>query len=607
MEETIKKLILCPINKKIMLEPVLGNDSKIYERSIINSCNATDVPSLKIFIDEYLSINPSQRVLQYSKNPKSYLNNVEVIHEIIRTKRYNELVNYTDFYLDTILVTFPDFMEHVFSKDFSAIHLHLFKNIIDKCTKHKNGSTIIHFVCQRSKNEDILMILDSDITSVNEDKKSPLMYLCDNDINMEVILACIKKGVNFNQKSIYGRLPLHYYCQNERINEMVFKLVLSCTDKSMINDLDTHGQSAWAYLCYNPSVSVGALEFAISKGANFSTKDIRLRTPLHLLCTNKKINYEIFKVVFDNTDKSLINDIDEYSHNPWMNLSITVMNLDIINYAISNGANFNKKSKDGRLPLHNFCYNGNISYEILKSVLSCTDKSLINDVDNCMNTPWHYLCQSPCTKEMIEYVISKGADFNLRNRNNWLPIHYTFRGSDIGRDVLEYLSTQSTKFDFKHDIGSCLSNKTINLVNMMYFIKKEATLNLEYNEKSMISNIIKRFSNYKLIKMLINRSNPDRKFKYGQQLIHVFCKRNKLEYLKHLISTYNCDLESKYKGFTPLYYACRSGDDELILYLIELGALISIDHIKVLIERNKINKDKTEIITKLVKIYSEKN
>jgi ankyrin repeat protein len=148
----------------------------------------------------------------------------------------------------------------------------------------------------------------------------------------------------------------------------------------------------------------------------------------------KKITTEVVQLIRSNNIEKLkqtilsFNTIDKDKRN-LLHHAILSNNIEIVNWLIENNIDINCKDKNGWTPLHFAIQNHNIE---LVNILLKNNSIIIDNPDNYGNTPlWRAVYESKGRSEIIELLLSKGANPDLKNYYDISPI-------DLAKSISNY-------------------------------------------------------------------------------------------------------------------------------------------------------------------------
>lgn len=380
------------------------------------------------------------------------------------------------------------------------------------------GNTAIHHACMctnSSIRSDLLKLLINDRHGIfdlekrNEQLMDPFM-MCTLNQTIDLCHLLIEKNVSLTKNDIYSRQALHLACQMG--NYELVSLLLNSSQVN-INAVDAHNRNALFY----------AIDFGDEKIVNLLIErniQIKIRnlvgdTPLHLTVQHQTNAYELTNSLLKTQHgKDLINEAAADGMKPIL-LAATCKHPEVIYLLYKNGADMKAVDPEHHTALHLACRSGcmrSAFYLIEFGGLN------VNELDSYRQTPVFYAYGSN-DYNLVQYLISCGAQLDVRDSQNYLPIH-------IG--IL--LSKPNEDYD-------------LNLLDL-YKDKYEHLLDDNNNECQMTPLILS-------------------------------CMQGKLEIVKHLILNYKVNVMAKCSNrHTPLHYACLLKTDkslEIIEFLMKHG------------------------------------
>ena len=95
---------------------------------------------------------------------------------------------------------------------------------------------------------------------------------------------------------------------------------------------------------------------------------------------------------------------------------------EFIKVLLKNGADANKKNKEGLTPLILYILSHAGDRTPIENLIKYGAK--INEQDNNGNTALHYACIHNCPPSIINYLVRNGADKNIKNNVGKEPMYY---------------------------------------------------------------------------------------------------------------------------------------------------------------------------------------
>lgn len=381
------------------------------------------------------------------------------------------------------------------------------------------------------------------------------------------LVTKVKKSLSFSLEEVE-----YWIAENPDVNRcldngqtMLIYLVTRYTDAPAVElllssgaDMQTHCTPQYDALFMaalnNPSLEV--LDVLINNGANLIAKDKDGNTALHLAA----------------------------AFNP---------NQNIITALIDNGLNPNAKNRFGQTPLHLSAFN-NKNLKITQNLLDYGAD--INAKDNLSRTPLMAAAIAE-NNEMMQYLISRGADIKLFDNNNLNVLAYHNKTSYLKKDEFNQktFSTLADKlnasFDFitnehlKFNTLLTQSPKTENPEETASIaLKNNADVDLtDENGCTTLINAIKTNAPRALITKLLDAgANPDFSCQNGTTPL-MLTAENAVEFPAEAANTAALLIAAKADvnkqnnlGKTALMYALNSQNIEFITTLINKGADVNI-------------------------------
>eukprot|EP00339_Tiarina_fusa_P008981 CAMPEP_0117081440 /NCGR_PEP_ID=MMETSP0472-20121206/57397_1 /TAXON_ID=693140 ORGANISM="Tiarina fusus, Strain LIS" /NCGR_SAMPLE_ID=MMETSP0472 /ASSEMBLY_ACC=CAM_ASM_000603 /LENGTH=795 /DNA_ID=CAMNT_0004809365 /DNA_START=77 /DNA_END=2460 /DNA_ORIENTATION=- len=174
-----------------------------------------------------------------------------------------------------------------------------------------------------------------------------------------------------------------------------------------------------------------------------------------------------------------------------------------------------------------------------------------NERDNYHQTPLHLACGVSANLEIAKLLIKKKADVNVQERNGWTPLHCAANEGKL-RICEMLLNTDNL------DVGILNKDGT----SVLHYLVRS---NIEPADQAQYEEVLRLYINDK-------RGDIDSQSKHGESALHQSCLRGNVTAVKFLLKNRaQINILNKI-GETPLHYAVRASQKEIIQLLLEYGA-----------------------------------
>ncbi|KAJ5076751.1 ankyrin repeat-containing protein [Anaeramoeba ignava] len=364
----------------------------------------------------------------------------------------------------------------------------------------KNQSTFSHQIIELLLKENSKII---DVNLINpENQRTAIFYICESkSLNRNFALDVLHNfGANFNIKDSLGWTPLN----------LLFRSGITFKEFETIKK-------------FEPNIK---LSFESSKNKS---------SPLHFFCLfnaienkNKQKNASQLSQVIDwlIQEGNSVDHQNSFLETPLHYCCIRKNSSDLINLLIERKADPKIADINGQIPLHILCKQSQPILEHIK--LFVESGSDVNLPDSYGNTPLHYSCQNCAFSQVLQMLISLGANPLIENNKKQTPIHFLVSNPKTNSETQNFFFKASKKI-FKRNVY---------LENFVHLIVE--------NEK----------------------------VEFAKKLFIFLAQKKKKENL--LIDVDEIDS----KGRTPLMIACEKANGELADLLIQFGANVNAEDMK---------------------------
>ena len=232
-----------------------------------------------------------------------------------------------------------------------------------------------------------------------------IRYAIRGGCSKEVLQFIIDQGADVNATSEVNGTPLMLASQNGNVDAT--NVLLSAGADRTIKDAvgDT-----WIHYAIRGGCSTEVLQLIIDKGADVNATSEVSGTPLMLASQNGNVDAMnvLLRAGADQTIKDAVGDT-------WIHYAIHGgCSKEVLQFIIDKGADVNATSEVSGTPLMLASHNGNVDAMnvLLRAGADRTIKDAVGDT-------WiHYAIRGGCSKEVLQFIIDKGADVNATNEEN---------------------------------------------------------------------------------------------------------------------------------------------------------------------------------------------
>ncbi|CAB0030324.1 unnamed protein product [Trichogramma brassicae] len=276
----------------------------------------------------------------------------------------------------------------------------------------------------------------------------------------------LRRGIDPNSSNQNGSTPLHIICKKEADDDIEFveKFFQICEDmrqKVQVDALDKLGRAPLHFASQNGNSKL--VELLLRRGANPNSADKEGSTPLHIICNREQddnLAGKFFEICEEMQRKIQVDARDELG-NTSLHLALYGGHRKSAESLLRHGADPNLDDANESTPLHLICTRVAVDdiAEVFFKICDDMQRTVqVNVQDRMCNAPLH-LASYRGNKKAIELLLRRGANPNVTNKYDMIPLHYiALRRSESG-DLTEWFFhicndiQQTVEVDIRMDLG----------------------------------------------------------------------------------------------------------------------------------------------------------
>ena len=316
--------------------------------------------------------------------------------------------------------------------------------------------------------------------------------------------------------------------------------------------------------------NVEKLQELIDQGANLNYPCDDEFYPLLVACCFGKGDVETVKILVENGAE--LESLDKFNATPLMH---AVLNnyVEIVDYLISKGANVNHEVPQSTWPaLCHAIFDGNL---ILAKILikhgANVNAQFYGRPVLCVALQRNYF-------DIADLLLEKGAEIDFIDSQSFTPLLHTIHKGHV--EIVEYLASMGANVNLEIPVkkwtplGNAVCHGHLEIVKIL--IDYGASPNRPFKDKPLVYFAVKYGYTDVLKYLLESGARLTVSYQYeGEPLIHLALKNGHFEVAKCLVEN-NYPIESLDKHYTtPLMQAVKSGDVEIVEFLISQGAKVN--------------------------------
>ncbi|CAG7721205.1 unnamed protein product [Allacma fusca] len=433
-----------------------------------------------------------------------------------------------------------------------------------------------------------------------------------------VLEVIVENDGDLNVQDIEGNTPLHAAGDEEALNAIDFLLR---------NGSDAQKQNTKSYSVLHIAAERNKIQSLLTLSKHLSLLDVDQsgplgRTPLHLACINDcfecvrilledlhcssrraclQSSLPIHEAAKHGSSKSLevllqwngpvvsdeLINVPDAEGNQALHLAIHGGDMNTIRICLEAGAKISSPQKDMCNAVHLASAQGSLEMVKLMFEIQPGEKDYsLNACDVELMSPLHYASMFD-HKEIVEYLVSQGADLSLVEKNGWTPLHLA--ATRNAWQSVKILMKLTGEIQLQDKNGHTVLHLIVKFCGDLHRIMDDETLPqflliLETQDKrgNTAMHIAAKNGQIKsLAKLLKLGCSITTKNNYGENVFHVACRHKQTEIILHLTEHphFNSVInESNGSGCTPFHIAASEGHDKILEMLMKKGAFLHRDH-----------------------------
>ena len=383
----------------------------------------------------------------------------------------------------------------------------------------------LHAACSLGNvpNVQILLGAKTDVNHASSAGLTPLHIAITNS-NIDLVTLLLEQNVNVNSVTIDHQSPLHIACENgeEAIIQRLLAQKADSTLKNITGNTSLH-------LAVQPKQE--AKTILLKSGTNVSTKDKRLYQSSFQTCSIQTVQAIIDK-------GAAVNAVNSRGQTPlWFACSDGLEH--VIRILLDRGANPNIPVKYSDSSLHAAIY-GHCSAETIQKIIDYD--AHINAVNKDEATPL-LLARSRAHKETVRILLKAKADPNIAYADGDASLHAA---------VTAYCSEQTIQEIIDHGANVNAANQRGRTALLLACFYRQT----------------------ELVKVLLEAgADPSLADEEGFSCLYAAVDGNCSKLTLQALINYGAHIDAKRQdGMNALLIACRTGQSESVMFLLEAGA-----------------------------------
>ena len=476
-----------------------------------------------------------------------------------------------------------------------------------------NGKTPLLIAVENAHSSVVSVLMDNNADPTIKDKAgvSPAALALEKS---EELARLVLRGNTARTMRIDGATLLHLAAAEGKVNSIKLLLELGALpetrndkgelalDIALLTDDIQHARSAASLLQANSPEAMDPKWMYITEPIRTGMYDIRFdygSTVLHLSIDRGQRGMTEYLIA----NGAEVNTQDEPGNTP-LHIAVGKGYLTLSRLLIENGAQINIPNDAGNTPLHESLNLPN-SKEMIAMLLK---KGADPDIKNAQgHTPLHFLVLLSADVEIAEILLDNGAALDPRDNAGNTPLLLAMENetgdTNDENPIAGLFLSKNADIYAKNNRGITPAISALRTASSSWFFTKENLLKKDNEGRMVLHHVmINKIPIEELTTILATDVDPNLQDYYGNTAFHYAVQQQLLDHAKLLFEaggdmfclnnsklsplallfregqdmtlnllSRNLNIEDEY-GSTPLYFAIESGNERIVLALIENGA-----------------------------------
>ncbi|XP_059471144.1 uncharacterized protein LOC132194090 [Neocloeon triangulifer] len=437
---------------------------------------------------------------------------------------------------------------------------------VDVRSRDKKGWTALHKAAQDGTFETLKILVDfnPDVMRDLTNENVTALHLAVHHADVRLCKYLIENGINVRAVDDLRRNPFHWACEYGRLPTIQYLWRQKCYN---MNERIHDGKSA-LHLAVRRFDGKSVIEWLIKEGADYRSKDIFGRTPIHYAAGGGFFWTLQFLV---NLDSAVLKDFSNDKSNV-LHFAARHPDSRKCKYLLEKGADYRSKNMDGVAPLHFAARYG--TFETFNLLLDM-DPTVVHDLTKENDSIIHFAACNGDTK-ICKFLVTNGIDTLLVQKNGNNALH---NASNFGilENVIYLLSLKcydinSKSMNGKTALHIAAERNYTHIVKLL--VKEGADHRSKDNNDWTPLHFAARFGSIDMLRFLVDHDSDACRdlTNYNENALHLAACNKDVQMCKYLNINGSFDAFSvDARQYTALSIAIKFGIVENIEYLTSLN------------------------------------